>query len=161
MTIDELAQYGLERMDDGTIDAFLDEQSVGVLGLPTGDVPYLIPLSYARDGDSLYFTYLVGDPSEKDALTTEARRGRFLVYEADTAFRWQSVMLTGDLTEVPESEWGDLSVHPSNSWRPSVLQSATTAGGVKVYEFAVADRAGIKQTGLAPDFRENISPRDD
>jgi hypothetical protein len=158
MTVDELEQYGLEWMDDDAVGAFLDDHGVGILGLPTDDVPYMIPLSYARDGDALYFTYLLGAESDKGALTDERRRGRFLVYDVESQFRWQSVMLTGDLSEVPESAWGDLVEHPSNSWRPSVLQSATTAGGVRVYEFAIEEQVGIRQSGLAPSFRENIEP---
>jgi hypothetical protein len=156
MTVEELTQYGLEEMDDDGIEEFLRSQSVGVLGLPTAGVPYMLPLSYAYDGESLYFTYLLGKSSQKGTLTAQAQRGRFLVYDAETPFRWQSVMLTGDLREVTESEWPDLESHPRNSWRPSVLQSATTSAGVAVYEFAIRGQSGIEQTGLAPRFRENI-----
>ena len=158
MTVDELEKYGLEAMDDAEISSFLDAQSTGVLGLPTDDVPYMLPLSYVFDGESLYFTYLLGESSRKRELTDRAPRARFLVYDVETTFTWESVMLTGELSVVPEDEWGDLSVLPSNAWRPSVLQSATTSGGVEVYEFAIEEWAGIRQTGLAPGFRENIEP---
>lgn len=156
MTVEELEGYGLEAMDDDAIEAFLASQSVGVLGLPTAGVPYMVPLSYAYGDGSLYFTYLLGTSSQKGTLTAQSQRGRFLVYDVETMFRWKSVMLTGDLREVPESEWPELESHPRNSWRPSVLQSASTSAGVSVYEFAIRDQAGIEQTGLAPRFRENI-----
>jgi nitroimidazol reductase NimA-like FMN-containing flavoprotein (pyridoxamine 5'-phosphate oxidase superfamily) len=159
MTIDELEQYGMERMDAAAIEAFLTDQSTGILGLPTEDLPYMLPLSYVFDEDEhLYFTYLLGETSRKQDLTERAARARFLVYEVETTFTWKSVVLTGELSVVPEDEWDDLSVLPSNAWRPSVLQSATTSGGVAVYEFAIEDVTGIRQTGLAPDFRENIEP---
>lgn len=158
MTIDELSRYGLERMTDEAITEFLDAHSLGVLGLPTDDVPYMLPLSYAHDDGRLYFTYLLGESSRKESLTATSRRGRFLVYDAETMFRWQSVMLTGDITELPESEWPTLRDNPRNAWRPSVLQSATTSGGIKLYEFEIREQDGIRQTGLAPNFRENIEP---
>lgn len=156
MTVEELTQYGLEAMDENAIEEFLESQSVGVLGLPTDDVPYMLPLSYAYDGESLYFTYLLGESSRKERLTEASSRGGFLVYDAETMFRWKSVLLTGTLSSVPESEWGDLAAHPTNSWRPSVLQSASTSAGVRVYEFDIEEQGGIEQTGLAPRFRENI-----
>lgn len=159
MTIDQLEQYGLERMDDDAIREFLAAQSTGVLGLPTEDVPYLLPLSYGFDEDSsLYFTYLLGESSRKRELTDRTDRARFLVYSVETTFNWQSVMLVGELRAVPEDEWADLQALTTNRWRPNTLQTATTAGGVQVYEFAIAEQAGIRQTGLAPGFRENIEP---
>lgn len=159
MTVDQLEEYGLRQMDDGEIQAFLSEHSTGVLGLPTADVPYLLPLSYGfDDGSCLYFTYLLGESSQKAALTEEAGRGRFLVYDIETAFEWQSVMLAGDITSVPEEEWSDIGAIAQNAWRPNTLQTATTAGGVALYEFKITELAGIQQTGLAPEFRENIEP---
>lgn len=159
MTVDQLTAYGLEQMDDEAIRSFLDQQSSGVLGLPSEGVPYMIPLSYAFDGaDSLYFTYLLGASSRKEELTETAGRAGFLIYDVETMFKWQSVLLTGDLRRVPEAEWDDLDALPNNAWRPNLLQTASTSGGVAVYEFAITERNGIRQDGLAPEFRENISP---
>lgn len=160
MTVDELERYGMERMDGDAIASFLASHSLGVLGLPTDGVPYLLPLSYAADdgGERLYFSYLVGDESRKASLTDRAREGAFLVYDVETMFRWRSVALAGDLSPVPEAEWDDVEALTTNAWRPSVLQSAVTGGGVELYEFAVRERTGIEQRGLAPGFRENVSP---
>jgi nitroimidazol reductase NimA-like FMN-containing flavoprotein (pyridoxamine 5'-phosphate oxidase superfamily) len=160
MTVADLEPYGMERMDDDAIRAFLDSQSVGVLGLPTDGTPYLLPLSYAlgEDGDRLYFTYVLGSSSRKASLSERATRARFLVYEVETLFRWESVLLAGSLSAVPEEEWEDLRSVLATAWRPSVLQSAATGGEVAVYEFAIEERTGIRQTGLAPGFRENIEP---
>lgn len=159
MTVEQLEAYGLEQMDDEEMHDFLSAHSTGVLGLPTTDVPYLLPLSYGfDDGACLYFTYLLGDSSQKAELTERAGRGRFLVYDIDTAFEWQSVMLAGDISSVPEDEWSEITAMTQNAWRPNTLQTATTSGGVALYEFEITDLAGIRQTGLAPDFRENIEP---
>lgn len=159
MTIDQLTEYGLKRMDDEEIREVLSSHSTGVLGLPTEGVPYMLPLSYGFDGESkLFFTYLLGESSRKNALTDRAGRGRFLVYSIQTSFRWQSVLLTGDLTAVPEEEWAEIEAVARNAWRPNTLQTATTSAGVDVYEFTISDQTGIEQTGLAPEFRENLQP---
>lgn len=160
MTVERLEEYGMERMDDDAVGEFLASQSVGVLGLPTDGSPYMLPLSYARsdDGERLYFTYVLGASSRKAALSDRATRARFLVYDAETQFRWESVLLEGSLAAVPEAEWDDLRSVLATAWRPSVLDSATTAGDVAVYEFDIEEREGIRQTGLAPGFRENIEP---
>lgn len=160
MATDRLAEYGMERMDDDAVREFVADQSVGVLGLPAQGAPYMLPLSYATDDEagSLYFTYVLGESSRKEALTEAAGRARFLVYDVETMFRWESALLAGPLTAVPESEWADLRSVLATAWRPSVLQSATTSGEVAVYELVVEEREGIQQRGLAPDFRENIDP---
>lgn len=159
MTIDQLDAYGLERMDDEAIRDFLATQSTGVLGLPTDDVPYLLPLSYGFDGEShLYFTYLLGDSSDKQELTEQAGSGRFLVYDVETQFEWQSVLLTGDLVRVPEDTHEEITAVARSAWQPNTLKTATTAGGTAIYEFTIRTQTGIQQTGLAPDLRENIEP---
>ena len=102
MTTEELKRYGLENMRREEIDAFLETQSLGVLGLPGERAPYLVPLSFAFDGEStLYFTYLLGDESEKERLTEATERARFLIYSADTLFNWESVLLEGTFDVVP------------------------------------------------------------
>ncbi|MFB6127469.1 MAG: pyridoxamine 5'-phosphate oxidase family protein [Halolamina sp.] len=184
MTVDELAAYGLEEMSAGAVEDCLADQSTGVLGLPTDGEPYLLPLSYSydrpggdgggsgestaagndadtdgtRDYGRLYFTYVLGSSSRKAALTERARRARFLVYDVDTQFRWRSVTVTGELVPVPEERLDDIRHVHQNAWRPSLLDSAATAGGVEVYELTVKERSGIEQDGLAPEFRENIHP---
>ncbi|EMA27043.1 hypothetical protein [Haloarcula japonica] len=53
--------------------------------------------------------------------------------------------------------WSDITAMTQNAWRPNTLQ-ATTSGEVILSEFEITDFAGIRQAGLAPDFRENIKP---
>lgn len=155
MSIAQLQEYGLEQMDDDAIREFVSSQSTGVLGLPMDGAPYLLPMSFAFDGaSSVYFTYLLGSSSRKAALSERADRARFLVYSVETMFNWRSVMLTGELTEVPESEWSELDDLLTTAWRPELFRTASTSGGVGVYEFAIESQSGIRHTGLAAGFRE-------
>jgi nitroimidazol reductase NimA-like FMN-containing flavoprotein (pyridoxamine 5'-phosphate oxidase superfamily) len=155
MSIDQLQNYGLEKMDGSAISGFLATQSNGVLGLPTGGTPYMIPISYAYDGNrTLYFTYLLGRMSEKRRLSEQTDRARFLVYSVETLFNWQSVLLEGTLSELPESEWGEIEHLLDNVWRPEILQRADLDGGVAIYAFTIEEQSGIRHTGLAPGFRE-------
>ncbi len=48
--------------DRETIDPILDEGLVGHLGFTSGELPYVIPMLYARDGDTLY---LHGAPASR------------------------------------------------------------------------------------------------
>jgi hypothetical protein len=158
MTVDELAEYGLERMDEDRVRGFLTSHAVGVLGLPDEGAPYMLPLSYVFEEWRLYFTYLLGESSRKGGLTERAGRAGFLVYDVETQFTWRSVLVSGNLRAIPEAEWPDFENHPRNAWRPDVLRGATTAGGVEVYELDIEEWDGIQQVGLAPGFRENVEP---
>ncbi|MEF8937905.1 pyridoxamine 5'-phosphate oxidase family protein [Halobacteriaceae archaeon SHR40] len=151
MTVEELKRYGLEEMRDEEIEQFLESQAIGVLGLPAPAQPYLLPLSYAYDGESsLYFTYVLGEESRKQQLTEQADTAPFLVYDAETMFDWRSVLLTGTFEKLPPSEWGDLADVLDTAWRPEVFTTSSTSGQTRVYEFAVTEQSGIKHTDLAP-----------
>jgi len=153
MTVDGLREFGLEGMNDEEIDAFLSNRRWGVLGLPTEEVPYLLPLSYGFDGgDRLYFTYLRGPDSQKATLSERAETAAFLVFAVDTLYNWESVLLEGQLTTVPESEWDNLADVLDDVWRPDVLESAVDVGDIDVYELSINGRNGIKHQGLPPGF---------
>ena len=153
MTVDELKKYGIEEMRTEEMVRFLETQSTGVLGLPASADPYLLPLSFAFDGESsLFFTYLLGAESRKEMLTEQAETGKFLVYAAETMFNWRSVLLSGRFEAVPPSEWGDLSELFEGVWRPDLFQTANTSRNVTIYKFEITDWSGIKHMGLAPGF---------
>lgn len=153
MTTEELKPYGLEEMREEEITTFLGTQSLGVLGLPAEEAPYLVPLSYAFDGDSsLYFTYVLGEESRKEQLTDAAERARFLVYSADTIFNWESVLLVGTFDTVPPSEWNDIADVLEDVWRPEIFTTASTSRNVKIYELTVEESSGIRHTGLSPQY---------
>lgn len=158
MSVDELQEFGLVEMDENEINGFLSGQKMGVLGLPGEDAPYLLPLSFGYDGDRrLYFTYLLGASSRKAKLSEMAETASFLVHKVDTMYNWESVLLSGTITTVAESEWDDLEEVLTDTWRPELFESATLSGEVAVYEFQIDDRTGIKHQGLPP----GLEPSDD
>lgn len=160
MSIDELEAIGLRRMGEAAIDGFLKTQGVGVLGLPTEGAPYLLPLSFAFDGDRLLFAYLLGEHSEKERLTERAEQARFLAFDVRATYTWESVLLTGRLSPVPADERAAAAESMENAWRPEVFEEVELSRGVALYEFAIEERSGIKHVGLPPalqrdDLRED------
>ncbi|WP_435358662.1 pyridoxamine 5'-phosphate oxidase family protein [Haloarchaeobius sp. DFWS5] len=156
MTVDELEQYGLEQMADTAMNDFLSSHRTGVLGLAADDAPYLLPMSYGYDGErNLYFTYLLGPESTKQSLTETATSARFLVYDAQSPFTWESVLLRGVVELVPAAEWGDIESVLDEAWRPDLLETARTSGDIDVlvYRFVVEERSGIRHTGLPEALR--------
>lgn len=153
MTLDELEGFGVSRMTDGETRDFLTNQGVGVLGLPAEREPYVVPMSSGFDGeDSLYFTFVTTDGSRKERLSERGDDAAFLAFDAPSRFMWESVLLPGAVSPVPESEWDDLGDAPGNAWRPELFEQADPAADVAVYRFRIEDRAGYKQNGLPPGF---------
>jgi len=68
-------------------------------------------------------------------------------------YNWQSALLTGTLSEVPESDWDALEETLSDAWRPSLIETATLSGDVAVFELSIEERTGIKHQGLPPALR--------
>jgi len=160
MTIDELSDYGMDRMNDDEIRGFLSSQSVGVLGLPTENVPVMRPLFFWYDGDSqIYFLYVIGPGSQKEDLSDRADVARFLVYNVDTPFMWTSVLLTGPISDVPESEREPIEDVMEMRWRPDLFEQAGTSENTKLYQLQIEDQAGITHRGLPPAF-DTGSPKD-
>lgn len=153
MTIDELSEYGMHRMDDDEVEGFLASHSLGVLGLSTEGAPFLIPMSYGFDGGSrLYFFFVVGRESRKAELASEAESASFLVYSAETLFNWSSVLLTGTLRRLPEEKRSDLSEAHAPGWRPELFEAASETEETQLYEFRIREWTGIRHTGLPPGF---------
>lgn len=87
------------------------------------------PLSYWFDGgDRLYFLYITGGESRKADLSERADVARFLVYRADTRFQWRSVLLTGTVSRVPESEHAAVEEAMDLRRRPAALERASGGG---------------------------------
>ena len=155
MTVDELDAFGMLRMDDDDIEQTVSNQSVGVLALPTEGAPSMRPLSYWFDGeDALYFVYVLGDGSEKQALTDAADAAQFLVYSVETTFNWRSVLLTGTIAAVPEAERAALEDEMDTPWRPDLFERAAESKTTAIYRFDVEAWDGIKQLELPPELRE-------
>lgn len=158
MTVEQLQEFGMERMSEEAIRGFLEAQGMGVLALPDADAPYLLPLSFGYDGaDTLYFTYIVGAESQKARLSADTTRARFLTYNAESPFSWRSVVLTGQLAELPQSNWGDhTDAILDNAWHPAIFDSAIETMDILVYQFAIEDWSGVRHSGLPPGLDADV-----
>jgi len=153
MSVDELGEYGMERMDADEIAQFLATQKTGVLGLPSDGGPYLVPITYGYDGDSrVFFTFVLGASSRKEALSDRAESATFLVFRVDSMFVWESVLLSGAIAPLPESEWDVALAELADAWRPEVYEQANLSRGTRIYAFEIEDRSGIKHASVPPGF---------
>ena len=146
MSITEFRDAPVEQMSETEIERLLREQGVGVLVLPTDDLPYVLPLSFGYDGDNcLYFLYLLfGEESRKENLSDSVERARFLVYSAVSMDEWRSVVLTGTITDVQEEEWDRLQAAMENAWHPNLFSGATPMRGVKGYQLSITEHTSLQ-----------------
>jgi nitroimidazol reductase NimA-like FMN-containing flavoprotein (pyridoxamine 5'-phosphate oxidase superfamily) len=152
MTIDDFGSE-VERMDDDEIRGFLSSQSVGVLGLDADGPPSMRPMSFWFDGDAtLYFLYILGDSSRKEELSARTDAARFLVYRAETAFNWRSVLVTGRIEAVSDEERDAVRETMDLARRPEVFERAEAFERTAVYRLTADDWTGIKHLGLPPEF---------
>jgi nitroimidazol reductase NimA-like FMN-containing flavoprotein (pyridoxamine 5'-phosphate oxidase superfamily) len=157
MPIDDLGDYGVSRMENSEIEAFLSEQSVGVLGLPTEQTPVMRPMSFAFEApDRLYFVYLLPADSEKEAATNQTDVAGFLVYDAEDRYHWTSVSLDGTLAAVPADERVALEEEIDLGWRPRALERASDAMETRLYEFEIIDKTGLQHKGLPEAYRRRL-----
>ncbi|MBV0900573.1 pyridoxamine 5'-phosphate oxidase family protein [Haloarcula salina] len=153
MTVDELDDYGMLQMDGEDIERTLERKSVGVLGLPTGSVPLLRPLSFWYDGESaLYFVYVLGADSQKVTVSDQADVAGFLVYDIETTFNWRSVLLTGTVERVPDGERAAIEERIDTDWKPDLFERAAESEATALYRFQIQDRSGIKQLERPPEL---------
>ncbi|CQH58710.1 FMN-binding domain protein [Halobacterium hubeiense] len=92
-------------MTQSDTDALLGRHETGVLSLARDDDPYAIPISYGYDADDrTFYLRLVSTPdSEKREFLSSNPDARLVVYEEDEP-TYQSVVVTGTLTEIPREE---------------------------------------------------------
>jgi len=153
MSLDELGEYGMERMDADEIAQFLATQKTGVLGLPSEDGPYLLPITYGYDGESrLFFTFVLGASSRKETLSDRADGASFLVFRVDSPFVWESVLLSGGIGPLPESERDVALAELTDAWRPEVFEQADLSRGTRIYAFEIEARSGVKHASVPPGF---------
>ncbi len=92
----------IHHLDPDGIEALLSSSIVGRIACnQPGDRPYLVPLAYAYDGESIY---AVSGPGRKLDLMRNDARVSFEVDRVEQADRWQSVVAEGVFEEVSDAD---------------------------------------------------------
>ncbi len=92
----------IRHLEPESIEALLASSIVGRIACnAAGERPYLVPLAYAYDGESVY---AVSGPGRKiDLMRTDARVS-FEVDRVEASDRWQSVVGEGEFEEVTDAD---------------------------------------------------------
>jgi nitroimidazol reductase NimA-like FMN-containing flavoprotein (pyridoxamine 5'-phosphate oxidase superfamily) len=149
MSADDTGPAGVSPMTEAEIRSFVSHRNVGVLGLPAEGAPYMIPMSFDFDGeDRLYFTFVAGEDSHKVTLSDRAEGASFLVYDATSAFIWESVVMSGEINELTEEERAEVKDVLGSAWRPEAFRDAGSSWETKLYRFRIEETVGLRGTGL-------------
>ena len=143
------ALQGVE-MDRQAVDDCLRNEGVGILALTDGDEAYGVPLSFGYDGDSrLYFLFLgLGETSKKEQLATQTEMASFTVTSVQSKHEWQSVIATGSVVSVPDTENDDLyAAIEDNAWYPSLFSESDPLTGVRGWALEIETVTGRSADG--------------
>jgi nitroimidazol reductase NimA-like FMN-containing flavoprotein (pyridoxamine 5'-phosphate oxidase superfamily) len=91
-------------LDRAEIDELLGRGGVGVLALADDNDPYAVPISYGYEAEAgdVYLRLGFGTDSEKREYVEQSNRAVLVVtVEGDRG--WQSVVVRGPLSEIPEA----------------------------------------------------------
>jgi nitroimidazol reductase NimA-like FMN-containing flavoprotein (pyridoxamine 5'-phosphate oxidase superfamily) len=92
----------IRHLDPERIEDLLSSSIVGRIACnAAGERPYLVPLAYAYDGESIY---AVSGPGRKIDLMRADPRISFEVDRVETSDTWQSVVAEGDYEEVRDAD---------------------------------------------------------
>ncbi len=92
----------IHHLDADGIEALLAHSIVGRIACnQPDDRPYLVPLAYAYDGESVY---AVSGPGRKLDLMRLDPRVSFEVDSVEQSDRWQSVVAEGEFEEVTDAD---------------------------------------------------------
>ena len=133
-------------MSDAEIDAFLAERGDGVLALADGGDAYAVPLSFGYEDGRLYFAYFrFADEPTKEAYSGATGTACLAVYEAETPFRWRSVLAFGPLEAVGPDRWGEVgAAMGDNAWSPDLSTIGPRRQTVQGYVMPVERATGLK-----------------
>lgn len=105
----------IHHLDPDGIESLLANSIVGRIACNQPDGrPYLVPLAYAYDGESVY---AVSGPGRKLDLMRADPRISFEVDQVEQSDRWQSVVAEGEFKEVSDADEVQMAV--------ALLESAT------------------------------------
>ena len=89
-------------LDPDGIESLLASSIVGRIACnQSGDRPYLVPLAYAYDGESVY---AISGPGRKLDLMRADPRVSFEVDRVEQSDTWQSVVAEGEFDEVTDAD---------------------------------------------------------
>lgn len=93
-----MSQSTAEALDGAAIEAFLENQSTGVLSLAKDGESYAVPVAFTfdPDGRDIYFRLGYAPGSRKREYIDATERATFVV-AADTEAGWKSVLAHGEL----------------------------------------------------------------
>ncbi|HET9660736.1 MAG TPA: pyridoxamine 5'-phosphate oxidase family protein [Thermomicrobiales bacterium] len=92
----------IQHLEPERIEALLSAEIVGRIACnAVGERPYLVPLAYAYDGESIY---AVSGPGRKIELMQADPRISFEVDRVEASDTWQSVVAEGDYEEVTDAD---------------------------------------------------------
>ena len=92
----------IHHLDPDDIETLLASSIVGRIACnQLGERPYLVPLAYAYDGESIY---AVSGPGRKLDLMRTNPRVSFEVDRVEQSDRWQSVVAEGEFEEVTDPD---------------------------------------------------------
>ncbi len=98
----------IHHLDPVGIEALLSESIVGRIACNApGERPYLVPLAYAYDGESVY---AISGPGRKIDLMRADPRVSFEVDRVDRSDQWQSVVAEGEFEEVTDADAIEMAV---------------------------------------------------
>jgi uncharacterized protein len=91
----------IKRLNPEQARALLDEGRVGRLGCVIDGAPYVVPVNYVVNGDSIYIHSLIG---QKIRALRENPRACFQVDDIKADFQWRSVLAFGDYEEIADDQ---------------------------------------------------------
>lgn len=98
----------IHHLEPDGIEALLASSIVGRIACnQPGDRPYLVPLAYAYDGESIY---AISGPGRKLDLMRADPRVSFEVDRVERSDRWQSVVAEGEFEEVTDADEIELAI---------------------------------------------------
>ena len=98
----------IHHLDSDGIEALLAGSIVGRIACnQPGERPYLVPLAYAYDGDSIY---AVSGPGRKLDLMRSDPRVSFEVDRVEQSDRWQSVVAEATFEEIADADEVQLAI---------------------------------------------------
>lgn len=131
-------------MDEAAVEEALTEFGHGTLALTWGSEAYGVPVSFGYDGERV-FCYLIqfGDRSRKLEFAAETDRATLTAYRAASPTEWQSVIASGPLVALPESDVEHMErVMDDNAWFPTIFPSAEPMQGLERFALEVEEVTG-------------------